>query len=86
MDAAKVEVALTRNIGNVDWDAEGVAEGVDLGGSSWVVDCSEDESVGWCCFGSDILYSREGPGDVCDLVCVGGEAILDLGVEWVRGD
>lgn len=86
MDAAKVEVALPRDVGNVDWDAEAVADSADLGGDSWVVDCGEDEGVCWCCFGSDILYSRKGPGDVCDLVCVGGEAVLDLRVEWVRGD
>ena len=86
MDAAKVEVAFARDIGDVDWDAEVVAEGIDLGGGDWVVDCSKDESIGWCCFGSDILCSREGPGYVCDLVCVSSEAVLDFGVEWVRGD
>lgn len=84
MDAAKVEVTLARDVGDVHWDAEGVAEVVDLGGSSWVIDCGKYEGVGWCCFGSDILCSREGPGDVCDLVCMGGEAVLDFGVKWVR--
>ena len=86
MDAAKVEVAFARDVCDVDWNAEAMAGGVDLGGGSWIVDGSEDKGVVWRCFGSNILCSREGSGDVCDLVGVGGEAVLDLGVEWVWGD
>lgn len=86
MDTAKVEVAFARDVGNVDWDTEVVAEGVYLRGGSWIVDRGKDKSVGWCCFRSDILCSGERPGDVCDLGCVSGEAVLDLGVEWVWGD
>lgn len=46
MHGAEIEVAFGRDVGDVDGDAFGLAEGVDLRGCEGVVDGGEDHGDG----------------------------------------
>lgn len=79
MNAAKVEVALGRHIGDVGRDAARLAQLVDIGGGDGIVDCGEDH-------GDGRVVKVAGDKLAVDVDYLGAlDAVCYFGIETVAG-